>query len=49
MTRAIVWSAQLRARLTRDPDSAAGRDVTVTYTHRALAGALREARLTGIT
>lgn len=48
LTRAIVWSPQLRARLTHDPDSAVGRDVTVTYTHRTLAGALREARLTSI-
>ena len=42
----VVWSAVLRARLTGDPRSAIGREATVIYTHRTIAGALREARLT---
>jgi hypothetical protein len=46
LTWAIVWSPVLRARLTRDPRSAIGRDATVVYTHRTITGALREARLT---
>jgi hypothetical protein len=46
VTWAIVWSPVLRARLTRDPRSAIGREATVIYTHRTIAGALREARLT---
>jgi bifunctional non-homologous end joining protein LigD len=48
LTWAVVWSHELRARLTRDPRRAIGRDVIVTYTHRTIAGALREARLTSI-
>jgi hypothetical protein len=46
VTWAIVWSRLLRARLTRDPRSALGREATVIYTHRTIAGALRQARLT---
>jgi ATP-dependent DNA ligase len=46
LTWAVVWSPQLRARLTLDPDGAVGRDAIVVYTHRTIAGALREARLT---
>jgi hypothetical protein len=48
LTWAVVWSSDLRARLTDDPPRAIGREVTVTYTHRTIAGALREARLTSI-
>ena len=48
LTWAAVWSPNLRARLTRDPRRVIGREVTVTYTHRTIAGALREARLTSI-
>ncbi|MDX6678088.1 MAG: dependent ligase domain [Solirubrobacteraceae bacterium] len=48
LTWAVVWSPDLRARLTHDPRRAIGRDVSVTYTHRTIAGALREARLTSI-
>jgi ATP-dependent DNA ligase len=48
LTWAIVWNPMLRARLTRDPSSAIGRKATVIYTHRTIAGALREARLTHI-
>jgi hypothetical protein len=36
----------LRVRLTADPVSAIGRDAILIYTHRTIAGALREARLT---
>ena len=46
LTWAIVWGHGLRAELTHDPASAIGRDATVAYTHRTVAGALREARLT---
>jgi hypothetical protein len=46
LTWAIVWSPMLQARLTGDPRSAIGREATVIYTHRTIAGALREARLT---
>ena len=46
LTWAIVWGHALRAQLTHDPASAIGRDATVSYTHRTVAGALREARLT---
>ena len=45
LTWAIVWGHGLRAELTHDPARAIGRDVTVAYTHRTVAGALREARL----
>jgi ATP-dependent DNA ligase len=48
LTWAIVWNPTLRARLTRDPRAAIGCDATVTYTHRTIAGALREARLTSM-
>jgi hypothetical protein len=48
LTWAVVWSAELRGRLTHDPRSAIGRAVTITYTHRTITGALREARLTSI-
>jgi bifunctional non-homologous end joining protein LigD len=48
LTWAVVWSAELRARLTHDSRSAIGRDLTITYTHRTITGALREARLTSI-
>ena len=46
LTWAIVCSRALRVELTHDPASAIGRDAIVTYTHRTIAGALREARLT---
>jgi bifunctional non-homologous end joining protein LigD len=46
LTWAIVWNPVLRARLTGDPLRAIGRDAIVIYTHRTIAGALREARLT---
>jgi hypothetical protein len=48
LTWAAVWHPAHRARLTRDPAGAVGRDATLTYTHRTVAGALREARLTGL-
>ena len=48
LTWAIVWSAAHRALLTRDPRSAVGRHAILSYTHRTVAGALREARLTGL-
>ena len=48
LTWATVWHPAHRMRLTRDPVSAIGRDATVTYTHRTVAGALREARLTDL-
>ena len=48
LTWATVWSAAHRGRLTRDPRAAIGREATVTYTHRTIAGALREARLTDV-
>ena len=46
LTWSLVWSHALRAEPTHDPAGAIGRDATVTYTHRTVAGALREARLT---
>ena len=48
LTWAAVWHPAHRRRLTRDPHTAIGRDVTLTYTHRTVAGALREARLTDL-
>ena len=48
LTWATVWHPAHRMRLTRDPHTAIGRDVTLTYTHRTVAGALREARLTDL-
>lgn len=48
LTWAIVRSPAHRARLTRDPRNAIGRHATLSYTHRTIAGALREARLTGL-
>ena len=48
LTWAMVWSAAHRARLTRDPRGAIGCDAILSYTHRTVAGALREARLTGL-
>lgn len=46
MTWAVVWSAAHRRDLTDDPAAAAGRAGEITYTHRTVTGALREARLT---
>ena len=43
---ALVWDGVLRRELTRELDGAVGRSAVVTYTHRRIAGALREARLT---
>ena len=48
LTWATVWSAAHRGRLTRDPYGSVGRQATVTYTHRTIAGALREARLSDL-
>ena len=48
LTWATVWSPAHRGRLTRDPCEAIGREATVTYTHRTIAGALRETRLTDL-
>ena len=48
LTWAAVWHPAHRMRLTRDPHTALGRDATLTYTHRTVAGALREARLTDL-
>lgn len=48
LTWATVWSAAHRGRLTRDPPGSIGRQATVTYTHRTIAGALREARVTDL-
>ena len=45
LTWAIVWSPALRAQLTHDPRRAIGRELSVSYTHRTVAGALREARV----
>jgi hypothetical protein len=48
LTWATVWHPAHRMRLTRDPAAAIGRAATVTYTHRTVVGALREARLTDL-
>jgi hypothetical protein len=45
---AVVWDSSLRRQLTRQLDAAVGRAAVLTYTHRTIAGALREARLTGL-
>jgi hypothetical protein len=44
LTWAAVWHPAYRTRLTREPPTAIGRDVTLIYTHRTVVGALREAR-----
>jgi hypothetical protein len=44
----VVWDSSLRRLLTRELDAAVGRAAVLTYTHRTIAGALREARLTGL-
>ena len=46
LTWAVVWDSSLRRQLTHQLDAAVGRAAVVTYTHRTIAGALREARLT---
>lgn len=46
LTWAVVWDGSPRRELTRVLDRAVGRAALVTYTHRTVAGALREARLT---
>lgn len=48
LTWVTVWHPAHRMRLTRDPAAAIGREATVTYTHRTVVGALREARLTDL-
>lgn len=48
LTWALVWDGVLRHELTRELDEAVGRTAVVTYTHRTIAGALREARLTAL-
>ena len=48
LTWATVWSPAHRRRLTRDPRGAIGRHAAVSYTHRTIAGALREARLSDL-
>ncbi len=48
LTWALVWDGVLRHELTRELDDSVGRTAVVTYTHRTIAGALREARLTGL-
>lgn len=44
----MVWNTSLRRQLTRELNDAVGRAAVVTYTHRKIAGALREARLTAL-
>ena len=46
LTWAVVWHLGHRARLTRDPGGTVGRNAVLSYTHRTVAGALREAHLT---
>ena len=48
LTWAVVWSPAHRGRLTQDPDGAVGHEAIVTYTHRTIVGALREARLSDL-
>ena len=48
VTWAVVWGGELGAELTADPAAAVGRAAELTYTHRTVAGALREARLTAL-
>ncbi len=48
LTWAVVWDGSLRRQLTRELEDAIGRAAVVTYTHRTIAGALREARLTAL-
>ncbi|MDP8909632.1 MAG: hypothetical protein M3N47_11080 [Chloroflexota bacterium] len=44
LTWALVSDGVLRRELTRELDGAGGRTAVVTYTHRTIAGALREPR-----
>ncbi len=48
LTWAVVWDASLRRQLTRELNDAVGRTAVVTYTHRTIADALRETRLTAL-
>ena len=48
-TWAVVWGGELAAELSTDPAAAVGRAAELTYTHRTVAGVLREARLTALT
>jgi bifunctional non-homologous end joining protein LigD len=48
VTWAVVWGGELGSELTRDPAAAVGRSGELTYTHRTIGGALREARLTAL-
>ena len=48
LTWAVVWGGELAAELIADPAAAVGRAAELTYTHRTVAGALREARLTAL-
>jgi bifunctional non-homologous end joining protein LigD len=48
LTWAVVWDPALRRELTRDVTVAVGRHADLAYTHRTVAGALREARLTAL-